>query len=1136
MLPQGCEQDNTEIVVDMPAGENTASPQAATENDAGFAISINGTPVDADPRVQDRARRVDVALAAADVRVSFDGLGVVPRLDLEILGQPAALQTGDRITVQSALNYPAFVARGEMRVIDMAAIGGPRLVQVLPVEPNGQVALTIPDGRDLVVVHRVYDTAGRYDETAPVSLSAPDDRYRVDGVEDGADSTVRRRIPVQGGAVTVSGRSVSAGATVLTLGERVRPDPDGSFVLQRILPAGDYGVAVQVEGGGQDLSIIRDIKIPRSEWFYVAVADLTYGLRNTDSDRSRSYTNGRLAFYVDGKTQSGVQITASADTGEGEIADVFRRLNDRDGRSVLSRVDPRDLFPTYGDDSTIEDRTPTSGAFFLRVERDGNYLQFGDFRADLSGNALLRNERTLYGLVGHIASQEQTSAGEARAQTTVYAALPDMVPGRDVFLGTGGSVYFLSRQDIGRATETLTVQIRDRVTGRVIETRTLQAGTDYTINYIQGYVTLTRPLQSSTGTGLITNGSRSDLDVQLIAQYEYTPDAGDVDGASYGGRAEVWATDTLRFGVTAQSEQTDTADQIAVSADVLLQYSEQTYARLDIARTEGPGFGSTFSADGGLVVDPISTVGGDGTAARLEMRADLGDLGLPVDGAIGGYFESRDQGFSTLDFQVTSDTRLWGVFADVAASDRLRFSAYYDAFETDAGDVKNTGGAELTYEVSDRVTLALGIENQDKTTTDLTQPDGSRTDVAARVTYAVSDRASVYLLGQNSVAFSGLPRNDRFGIGGTYAFANGWAAEGEISDGSLGIGGRAVLSYSDGAGNTRYAGYELDPGRTVPGVTLDGRDQGRLVVGGRQALSKTVDIFSENIYDVFGRNQTLTNAYGVEYTPYENLRYAVSYEQGTVEDGFDNDFDRKAISFGVEFDDEVRSAAARLEYRTEDGLRSGSPLDTDTILISGRAAYKIDDAQRLTFSAKLARTKTTDSSILDGDIADVIVGYALRPVIDERLNILISYRYLFDDVGQRHDDVDERGPRQRSHIGNLALSYDLNPQWTLGGKIGFRLSESAADDASPFVQNDAWLAIANARYHLVHDWDALIEVRALGTIQSDTRDFGVLGAVYKQVGNNTQIGIGYNFGSFSDNLADQTEDDRGAFVNLVAKF
>jgi hypothetical protein len=62
-LPAGCEQGNAGLVVDMPVGENTVSPQVASENDAGFAISINGNPVDVDPRVQDQVRRVDVALA-----------------------------------------------------------------------------------------------------------------------------------------------------------------------------------------------------------------------------------------------------------------------------------------------------------------------------------------------------------------------------------------------------------------------------------------------------------------------------------------------------------------------------------------------------------------------------------------------------------------------------------------------------------------------------------------------------------------------------------------------------------------------------------------------------------------------------------------------------------------------------------------------------------------------------------------------------------------------------------------------------------------------------------------------------------------------------------------------------------------
>lgn len=120
------------------------------------------------------------------------------------------------------------------------------------------------------------------------------------------------------------------------------------------------------------------------------------------------------------------------------------------------------------------------------------------------------------------------------------------------------------------------------------------------------------------------------------------------------------------------------------------------------------------------------------------------------------------------------------------------------------------------------------------------------------------------------------------------------------------------------------------------------------------------------------------------------------------------------------------------------------------------------------------------------------------------------------------------GPRQRSHGLSVDASYDQSRTRTIGGKLGYRVSETAANDTAAFVQNDAWLAIANARMHLVHDWDILVEARALGTVQAEGLDLGVLAAVYKQ--------LGYNFGQISDDLTDLTGDNQGAFINLIAKF
>lgn len=1115
-----------------------ASLGLAQTGPTGFVISIDGEALVGDARVRDVARQTDVQLAEADVQVVYDGLGGLPRLDLDVLGTPRAYRAGDQVSLQSELNYPAYVERGELRIIDLGAAGGPRTVQVLDIAPNGRATLTLPEGENLAVVHRVYDAWGRYDQTNPVLLSQADRRPQGDNVEDGSDRTQIRRIPVHGGAVRVSGDNVVSGAHVRALGEVIQPDASGGFVIERILPPGDYPVNVQVSGAGQrGVDLTRDVEIPNAEWFYVATADLTFGRRESDLEGDETWDSGRLAFYVDGHTASGLNITASADTGEGDLSDIFDRLEEKDPRSYALRVDPGDLFPTYGDDSTLVDNTPTSGRLYLRIERDGNYLLWGDFDAELTGAELIRNDRSLYGLQGVYATPQTMDNGEAQARIVAYGAQPDRLPQRDVFLGTGGSVYFLERQDISAASENLSIQVRDPISGRVIETVQLQAGSDYDINYIQGIVTLARPLSSSVPAGTLVSTSGGNPDINLVAQYEYTPVAGDVDGYTYGLRGEVWLTQDLRLGVTGLVEQTGIADQEATGADLLWQHSEATYVTLEYAHTDGPGFGQTYSADGGLVVDTIATATGSGEAWKFGARADFADLNLSMPGHIGTYYETRTMGFSTLDHQVTAttgDETLWGLYAEANPQGGLQISAYYDSYENAVGEHDYNGGLQAEWDLAGPWSLGAGIEHLDRNKgTDI----GARTDLAIKLGYALSDDAMVYGLAQSTLDRDGLDRNDRYGLGGRFDLANGWIIEAEVTDGTDGTGARLLASRDDGLGSTSYFGYDLDPGRDYPGTGIvTGTDLGRVVMGGSQAVNDNLTYFGESTWDGFGDYQSLTNAYGLTYVASDALTTTASIELGQVRDDAGNDFDRTALTFGATYQTDMMSASGRVEYRVEDGERSGLPLSTDTLAVSADLSYKLDEERRFVASLDAAQTETTDSALLDGDYVDLTLGYAYRPIDNDRLNLLARYRYLYDTHGQRVDDSDEDGPRQRSHVFSLNAIYEVSDQWELGGKLGFRLSDTAADSTSDYISNDAWLAVANARYHMVHNWDALLELRHFQADQSGFSESSALGAIYRHVGDNAKIGVGYNFGSFSDDLTDLVFDDRGAFINLIAKF
>ncbi|MEM6713418.1 MAG: hypothetical protein AAF590_14235, partial [Pseudomonadota bacterium] len=208
----------------------------------------------------------------------------------------------------------------------------------------------------------------------------------------------------------------------------------------------------------------------------------------------------------------------------------------------------------------------------------------------------------------------------------------------------------------------------------------------------------------------------------------------------------------------------------------------------------------------------------------------------------------------------------------------------------------------------------------------------------------------------------------------------------------------------------------------------------------------------------------------------------------------------------------------------------------DTLLLVTDLRYDLDEEQRLIFSLDASTTKGDDALVQSGDLMDLQLGYAYRPIDNERLNMLFRFRYLDDTYGQQLDNSDMPGSLQRSQVLSAEASYDLNQDWTLGGKLGVRRSETATNAAAPWVENDASLVVANARYHFLHKWDALVEVRAMRLDQTETTEIGALGAVYRQLGANVSLGVGYNFGTVSSDLTDIDYEERGTFINLVAQF
>jgi len=1166
---------NQVSVVAAPPNTELASTPFEIEGQ-GFSISVDGERVASSGDVKakkkvtshqhavDIQRKTDLDLESVDIQVKFDGLGVEPTLNVSTHDLRHSYQAGQSIKFLASSNYPDWIETSEIRIYERGYEERGKPVKIILVD--GETASWVmPDNGlgDYSYVLRVYDRAGRYDETVPLGLprtgsdfatheTSPEEQPVSAG--EGDDRTNIRNIPVYGGAVTVFGRNIPPGYTVDTLGERVAIDNENQFVIQRILPPGDHIVEVDVSGTKDGaLSFDREIHIPRDEWFYVGLADLTIGTRSENNplvpsahgEYDKTYTKGRLAFYLKGKIKGEYILTATADTGEEELSSLFSNLDEKDPRAVLRRIDPDDYYPVYGDDSTIVEDAPTQGKFYVRLEKGESHALWGNFKTKITGTEFARMERGLYGANIVLKSEEVTSHGEPVAQIQAYAAQPDTLPQRDTLRGTGGSVYFLTRQDLTRGSETLTIEIRDPVSGLVRSREVLRFGEDYEIDYIQGVVILKKPLSSTAnGTSLVSEGALGDDVVNLVVQYEYTPGLGDVDGYSYGGRAQGWINDNVKVGVSALVEETGVADNQILEADIEVKLGEKSYIRGEVAESTGPGFGRSSSVNGGLTINNTQTSGLNNTRARAyrgELHVDLSDVHPERRGQIGAYYERREAGFTSLDYETTVDQTIWGVYAEEEISDTFRYRLGYEDFSDENGRVNREADVEVEIALDPHWQLAIGAKHFDiKNPGAVENSNGRRTDVAARLTHQIDEDHKGWIFGQVTVDRSGdIERNDRAGLGAEVRVSEKVGLKGEVSWGTSGWGGEAGITYDPTADDHYYIGYRVDPdfGRTNS-TPLNSRNNSAIVAGARHRYNDFWSVFLENSYDLTGQTRSLTSTYGVTYTPSALWSVSGGVEYGDVQDSIAGDLERIAVSASLGYnkkDDLVWHLKG--EARFEDSDIQG--LDRDTYLLSGGLVYRQDEDWRLLLNVDAAISESNQDAFLDGDYIEASIGYAYRPVNNDRLNALFKYSYLYDLPGA--DQVTTQGntfgPAQRSHILSADFIYDIDQYWTVGAKYGFRIGEvSNTRAANDFVKSSAHLGVLRFDWHVVKNWDFLIEGRVLHTPETDTTDFGAVTAVYRHIGDNFKVGVGYNFGRFSDDVADVTLDDEGVFLNVIGKF
>lgn len=381
---------------------------------------------------------------------------------------------------------------------------------------------------------------------------------------------------------------------------------------------------------------------------------------------------------------------------------------------------------------------------------------------------------------------------------------------------------------------------------------------------------------------------------------------------------------------------------------------------------------------------------------------------------------------------------------------------------------------------------------------------GARTDAALRLTWTRDDDLSIWAFGQGTLTRDDTRRaNNRIGIGAKMRLNEKTDMLAELSGGNLGAAGRLELGYQPDDDTRYHLGYRLDPLRKFDTTGFSGSDRGSFVVGATSRVNDRWSYTAENTYSAFGTRPTLTIGYGVNYTPDDRWRYEAELQFGETvqEDG--STLKRTGLSLGARYSEgELMTAGLRGEIRIEESDDLTRDLNRDTYLLSGFYEQKTSQDWRFVSALDAVISNSDQSSFRNGRYVETRLGYAYRPKAHDRVNALFSYTYLYDMPGadQVNIDGEKNGPRQRSHILNMAANYQASPQWTLGAKYGVRLREQAPRDGDDFTRSVSHLGVLRADYHVVHNWDLMGEIRAMHHPEAGVKEYGALIGVYRLMG------------------------------------
>ena len=1045
----------------------------------------------------------------------------------------------------------------------------------------------VETGKQYKFVLTVIDRLGRADQTKEglfsVSSQWEEQIKLIVGMEKIKVETEKRytpakgfqkqSIPVEGKLYTISGMTNPANKVVISTVDMpdilsIKPLDDGSFTTELYVPVTEEELIIEAitPDGLVKSKLSEDIRIEegksKEEKIFVGLIDLMVGSNTRSGNTARldefdnvrganerlykdgTYTDMRAAGFLKLRTAGDWKVTASVDTDRAGKAAL------RDSQNAMFKyIDPDKFYPIYGDQSTrIDEASNTPGAVFLKVEKGLSNLMVGSYNTGFNGAELAPYNRSFYGTRLHVGTTDQNSG------LTLFAATARQMASHDELRGTGGSLYYLRNKDILDGTEKVAIEVRDKVTGLVLETRTLARGEDYEIDYRYGRIIFYRPVNSVVSSNtIISTEVLEGNNVYVLVDYEYFSEE---RWRSEAGGARLYQSlgDMLSIGATYVKEQKDLADYTLMGADINARLNKYAEARIEYAKSESEGILGFFSANGGVndwQTLTTSVMANGGSAYKFGLNLDIGGLFMnrPQEISTRAYFQRIEAGFSSSGqgaSQMGTDKLGLEVGAKLGEKDTIlgKFDNQKTLANADLAASTQIGAAESQTATLQLVHLDMPLKltgeyRYQTTKTPVVNPlmkDETQQALAARAEYKLREELTVFAEQQGTL--SGQP-NNQSSVGANVKLSDKITATVQETMGNAGNATKLGVTTNVNERQSVYTNYEIAEAK-------NGQKAENIVLGQKEQVSSKLGMYREERYGIKGaEDNTYGGLFGADYSLTEKWGLSATYERSDV----DVISTRDALAVGVSYNSHPKEsdptrvlgylkATTRGEYRQEDS----TSLKRNSYLTANNLYYQMNEDMALTAKLNVSQTKNDTTNDVEARFIEGVFGTAYRPVKYDKYNLLGKIAYLEDQAPLAQGDMAKTN--SRALVLSVEGSEEIMSNFQLVEKLAYRHNVEDFTNIKD-VNSNVSLAALRLNYKIRSDkvdfLDKLtigLEYRVLTVSLAEDKKTGVVFEIDREVGKFVHLGFGYNFVDFSDDLTEYGNGYKvqGAFIRLSTKF